>query len=100
MHRFQKDLKNRVPIHPVSFPAQSRFFFFHLMSRRPVSNVPLFMCSSVTLISIANLSVTDAILCNWHFYNDVNTPGGQSRKFHKLLVLLLDVFFPFMLVVF
>jgi hypothetical protein len=41
-----------------------------------ISNVPLFKCSSVTLISIDNLSVTDAILCNWHFCNDGNIPGG------------------------
>jgi hypothetical protein len=48
-------------------------------SIRPVFsyNVPLFMCSSVTLIPIDNRFVTvDAVLCNWHFYNDVNIPGG------------------------
>jgi hypothetical protein len=66
----------RVPIHPI----------FHKLSRFPgfISNDPLFKCSSVT-ISMDNYSVMDTILCNWHFYNDVNTPGGQSTKhnFHN-----------------
>jgi hypothetical protein len=54
---------------------QSRFF--HIMSHCPgfISDIPFFNCTSVT-ISIDNRSVTGAILCNWHFYNDVNTPGG------------------------
>jgi hypothetical protein len=51
-------------------PVRSRIFF---SPRRPDR---LFKCSSVTLVSIDNGSVTDAIPCNWHFYNDVNTPGG------------------------
>jgi hypothetical protein len=39
---------------------------FYIMSRCPefISNVPLFKCSSVTLNSIDNRSVTDAIVCN------------------------------------
>jgi hypothetical protein len=51
--------------------------FFNVTSRCPgfISNVSFFKCS-VTLIFINNRSVTDAILWNWHFYNDVNTLGG------------------------
>jgi hypothetical protein len=42
------------------------FFFFHIMSCSSgfISDVLLFKWSSVTLISIDNRSVTDAILCN------------------------------------
>jgi hypothetical protein len=43
------------------FPGQSRFF--HIISRSPgfISNVPLFRCSSVTLIFIDNRSLFSAI---------------------------------------
>jgi hypothetical protein len=48
------------------------------MSRCPefIADDPLFKCSSVTLISFDNRSVMDAVLCNWNFCKDVNTPGG------------------------
>lgn len=68
-----------------------------------ISSVPLFKCSSVTLISINNCSIMDAVLCNWHFYNDVNTSGGQSTKkvseIDSFSVVSM-AFFPFMFVIF
>jgi hypothetical protein len=39
-----------------------------------------FKCSSLTLISIDNRSVTDAILCNSHLYNDVNTLVASPKN--------------------
>jgi hypothetical protein len=67
-------IKIRFPFVPF-FPGQSLYSYNVPLSRIHFK-CSLFKCSSLTLISIDNRSVTDVILCNWHFYNDVNTPGG------------------------
>jgi hypothetical protein len=45
------------------------------------------MCSSVTLISINNHSVTDAILCIWHFYNNVTLLVSNPQNTISLIII-------------
>jgi hypothetical protein len=70
--------------------------FVHIISSCSgfISNVLLFKSSSLTLISIDNCSVTDAILCSWHFYND--NVANPQHKISKLLDILFVIclFFP------
>jgi hypothetical protein len=64
-----------VPIRPF-FPWTVPFFPITSHCPRFFSDVLLFKCFSVTLIYINNRLVTDAVVCNSHFCNDVNIPGG------------------------